>query len=282
MILCENEQQFLSIAGAYLKSSETRHNLFYASLKQPGAVPHRDCGTHSARAPVLMVLGDQAHATGVAILTPAGGLIAAADSTQALVPLAHHLQTARTPLRGVLGPTETASAFAKLWTQRTGRLARLRVGLNLYELCAHTTPRRATASGQLRAARTDERDALVQWATAFDLEAHAEDSGTNPRTVDEALAEGRIFIWEHQGRAVSMATWSGPTPSGVRLNMVYTPPGERGRGFAAACVAELSQNWFMRGKERVFLFADHANSSSNRLYQRLGFTRVCGFADYSF
>ena len=38
-----------------------------------------------------------------------------------------------------------------------------------------------------------------------------------------------------------MAASAGKTPNGVRVNNVYTPPPLRGRGYASACVAHLSQ-----------------------------------------
>ena len=53
-------------------------------------------------------------------------------------------------------------------------------------------------------------------------------------------AEGRMYLWE-DGVPVAMAGWGGPTPGGARIGYVYTPPEHRGRGYASACVADLSQ-----------------------------------------
>ena len=47
---------------------------------------------------------------------------------------------------------------------------------------------------------------------------------------------GWLFVWDRAG-PVSMASAAGPTPNGIRVNGVYTPPEHRGRGYATVCVA---------------------------------------------
>jgi hypothetical protein len=48
------------------------------------------------------------------------------------------------------------------------------------------------------------------------------------------------FLWEQNG-PVSLAGFTGPTPNGIRIGPVYTPPAHRRRGYASALVAALSQ-----------------------------------------
>ena len=46
-----------------------------------------------------------------------------------------------------------------------------------------------------------------------------------------------FYIW-HDGHApCSMAATAGPTPNGIRINRVYTPPEFRSHGFASNLVA---------------------------------------------
>ena len=45
-----------------------------------------------------------------------------------------------------------------------------------------------------------------------------------PREIDQAV----LWVWE-DGEAVSMAAAVSPTPHGVRVNFVYSPPERRGR-----------------------------------------------------
>jgi predicted GNAT family acetyltransferase len=62
---------------------------------------------------------------------------------------------------------------------------------------------------------------------------------------------------------------------------VYTPPACRGRGYASALVAELSQRVLGRG-ERVILYTDLDNPTSNAIYQRIGYVAVDESIRYAF
>ena len=79
------------------------------------------------------------------------------------------------------------------------------------------------------------------------------------------------------GRMVSMAIWTGLTPHGVRIGMVYTPPQFRGRGYASNCVAALTRRLLDSGRSFCFLFTDLANPTSNKIYQAIGYRHVCDF-----
>ncbi len=74
----------------------------------------------------------------------------------------------------------------------------------------------------------------------------------------------------------------GRTPNGVRIGAVYTPPKYRGRGYATACVAALSQRMLDTGLAFCFLYTDLSNPTSNNIYQRLGYHPVRDVVDYHF
>ena len=78
-----------------------------------------------------------------------------------------------------------------------------------------------------------------------------------------------------------MAAFTGKTPNGVRVGFVYTPARSRRRGYATACVATLSQALLDQGNQYCCLYADLANSTSNNIYQRIGYRPLCDFADYA-
>src|ERR671932_2648937 len=77
-----------------------------------------------------------------------------------------------------------------------------------------------------------------------------------------ASASSGYHVW-HDGRPVSLAGYSGPTPNGIRVGPVYTPPEHRRRGYASACVAALSQLLLDGSRRFCFLFTDLANPTSN-------------------
>jgi predicted GNAT family acetyltransferase len=62
---------------------------------------------------------------------------------------------------------------------------------------------------------------------------------------------------------------------------VYTPPEHRGRGYAQACVGELSRQMRAEG-QRCMLFADLGNPVSNSIYRRLGYRAVVELLKYRF
>ncbi|MFN6462352.1 MAG: GNAT family N-acetyltransferase [Nostoc sp. DedVER02] len=54
------------------------------------------------------------------------------------------------------------------------------------------------------------------------------------------------------------------------LNLAYTPPEYRRKGYATACVAALSQKQLDQGCRHCFLIADLANLTANHIYQAIG------------
>jgi predicted GNAT family acetyltransferase len=79
-----------------------------------------------------------------------------------------------------------------------------------------------------------------------------------------------------------MAGSTGPTPHGIRIGAVYTPPEYRQRGYASACVAYLSQMMLDSGRKFCFLFTDLSNPTSNHIYQQIGYEPVCDVDNYVF
>ena len=75
---------------------------------------------------------------------------------------------------------------------------------------------------------------------------------------------------------------SRPTSHGIAVSLVYTPRELRNCGYASACVAALSQQLLDAGWEFCTLYTDLANSTSNSIYQRIGYRPVCDSNEYHF
>jgi len=88
-----------------------------------------------------------------------------------------------------------------------------------------------------------------------------------------------LFLW-HDGQPVSMAGYNGPTPNGMRISYVYTPSELRGRGYASAATAAVSQTLLDAGRRFCFLYTDRRNPTSNRIYQRIGYQPVLDGDEY--
>jgi len=114
-------------------------------------------------------------------------------------------------------------------------------------------------------------DLVAQWIDAFHAEIGAAQVRTGRDIAERRLPTGNIFLWEQVDAAVAMAGFVGPTPHGVRANLVYTPPPSRGRGYASNLVAALSQHLLDSGKQFCFLYTDLANPTSNKIYRAIGY-----------
>lgn len=79
-----------------------------------------------------------------------------------------------------------------------------------------------------------------------------------------------------------MAGYAGPTPNGIRVGPVYTPPDSRGNGYATHLVADMSQWLLDGGRKFCFLYTDLANPTSNAIYERIGYRMVVESADVTF
>ena len=65
------------------------------------------------------------------------------------------------------------------------------------------------------------------------------------------------------------------------MNLCYTPPRLRGRGYATACVAALTQRILDQG-DRAILYTNLANPTSNLIYRRIGYRAVDESISYRF
>jgi predicted GNAT family acetyltransferase len=176
------------------------------------------------------------------------------------------------PLPGVNALAGDVDEFAAAWQQHTGATAVPGRRSRLYRLEVLTPPS-PLAPGAPRVAGAADRDLLITWMTSFHR-----DVGEGIRdvedSVDEKLPYGGLTLWEVDGVPVSMAGATRPEAGMVRVLAVYTPPELRGRGYAGAVTAVVSQAALDAGAVDVVLFTDLANPTSNALYQRLGFRPV--------
>ncbi len=193
-------------------------------------------------------------------------------------------------LPAVQGPSVVSARFAERWALASGRAAHKSLAMRIYQLDAVTPP--ARVPGSFRWATAADRPRVTEWvwglrrdigeaddpaAAARIAEARLTDRKPDPRSDPSGLA-----LWIDDGVPVSMAAYVGPTPHGVRINLVYTPPEYRRRGYASALVAALSQRMLDAGYRFCFLYTDLANPTSNHIYQQIGYRPVCDVDQYTF
>ena len=279
LIRCGGPQEFLDRAKPLLMTDEACHNLLLgipANLIARGGAP--DSPLYFA----VVLDGDRALAA--AMMTPPHPLVLSQTPDRgALGLIARDLAAAGVMLSGVNAPIPLGEAFAIIWSELTGGHHEQAMAQRIYRLTAMRPV--AGVPGSLRRATEEHRHLLVAWLRAFNAEAFADHAAPfdAEQVVDRRLhgqTEG-LYLWEDGGpRAV--AGYTGPTPHGIRVGPVYTPPEHRNHGYASACTAELSQLLLDRGYRFCFLYTDLANPASNRIYQRIGYEPVCDVTVHRF
>jgi len=223
----------------------------------------------------VRVHSDDGDLIAVAVQTPPRALLLSSMTPQVAEALADDL-AGRVPslLPGVDGLGPEVDAFAHRYAHRIGVTLAPGMTTTLYRLGELIAP--AGVAGALREATGDDRPLVLEWVSAFSAEAVPDESPGEPAPqVDSRLAYGGLlWLWEVDGEPVSFLWLSAPAAGVVRISAVYTPPDQRGKGYAGACVAAAAARSYERGATGVMLYADRTNPTSNALYRRLGFEGI--------
>jgi predicted GNAT family acetyltransferase len=208
----------------------------------------------------------------VAQHTPPFGVYVSPGEGEALASLAGLMHQLRPGVPSVGGVRRAVDAFTGAWPGRVGveLMATHLYACSAGDLVAPTVP------GHLRLARSEDADILRTWVDGF-----VADTGVPApvRTdVDERIAAGRLWVWQVDEQLVSMAGTQVPVGGVARVSLVYTPPEQRGRGWAAACTAGVTSLQHERGLT-CMLYADAANPVSNGVYTRIGYRHVAEAVD---
>lgn len=220
----------------------------------------------------------------VAVQTPPQNILLSGADTipqPAMDLLVQNLRDSGTQLRGVNAVNQLGLQFAESWSRACGQLYRAQMRERLYEV-HEVVPPQNPPPGFFRLARMEDVELLTMWHNAFFRESLHEDPPSKSREqMERRIQAGNTFVWD-DGRPVSMAVRSRLTPHSASISGVYTPPDLRGRGYASACVAALSQYILDSGKQFCTLFTDLDFPTSNAIYQRIGYRPVCDFIVYRF
>lgn len=269
--------EFRAVTHALLMRDEARNNL---ALGLTDTLVHRPRVYPGYR---LWTVERDRKVVAAALRTPPFNLVLPAPADAGAYPaLAHALAARGEDLPGVVGAEPEAGTFVAAWAAETGAVGRVVMAERIYRL-SRVHPQ-AAPPGRMRGATADDRDLLIRWMDDFTREALPEGAPMEPeRFVDLRLEGGTagLVLWE-DGEEVAVAGYGGPTPTGIRIGPVYTPPDRRRRGYAAALVAALSQRMLDEGRRFCFLYTDLANPTSNAIYRRIGYEPVCDANEYRF
>jgi predicted GNAT family acetyltransferase len=211
-------------------------------------------------------------------------LVLAADDDAAIDAIAVETRKHRA-LRSFVGPQD---AVAGLWERvRSWHVAPaiVRAAQPLYML----TPEAlidVQPDVQARHAREDEAELVAEQSGEMILGELGYDPRRGGRAyvagVRRAIAAGLWWVWTDPEGQLRFQCNVGPrTRATAQIQGVWTPPRERGHGYATLGLAAIARRLFAT-ETTISLYVNDFNDAAITLYERLGFTRVGSFATYLF
>lgn len=271
---------FLRRAGEFLAAREAEHNLILGLSSRLRHTPRM-----YGEPPYLAIVEDGGRIVAAALRTPPHNLVLSEiDEPGAIELLAGDVRSAFASLPGVVGPTGRVEAFVRAWEAATGARGHRAIAERIFRAESVQPP--DPISGRMRAYAEADRELAIRWLGEFVAEALPESQPEAESSAEfvqrrQEDPDGGLVFWA-DGDPVCVAGFGGPTPNGIRIGPVYTPPELRGRGYGTALTAALTQELLDGGRRFCFLFTDLANPTSNKIYQRIGYRPVSDVDQWAF
>ncbi|MFC0524219.1 GNAT family N-acetyltransferase [Pontibacillus salicampi] len=171
---------------------------------------------------------------------------------------------------GLIGAPETITRLADRWRELTGRPYHIAMQQKVYQLDAVGPYNRG--NGFLKLAEAEDLALATRWLYAFGLEAGIDITEEYAQKVTEQnIKHKKLYFWVVDGQVVSMVGQARSTRNGTTINSVYTPDKWKRRGYATCAVASLSEKLLGEGYQFCSLYTDLSNSTSNNIYQKIGY-----------
>lgn len=266
---------FLNTAGPWLAADEVANSVMLTIASSMAD------GSRALKAPpYFAAVSDGYQIDCCGSLTPPHPILVTQGSPRALAALAADAFDALGILPGVIGPHEAAARFVQAWLPLAGGRAHISMRQRLHKI-ESVNADLPSIHGVLRQVDQSDRALAVQWAFAFTREAIPDRPSEVEDSVNRHLRARTLYFWD-DGRPVAMCASPGGTKSAARINLVYTPPEFRGRGYATAAVSTLTRQLLSSGRRYCCLYTDLSNPTSNRVYRRIGYRPVCDVDQYAF
>jgi len=264
-------KSFLQKHGARLQAHPAEHNVILSMCQMTERLQQRGEGIDIR----FVTLFEDDAAVVSAVQMPPHNLVLSRASGEQIDFLVEKMAEKNPAFPAIVGPSDVAGLFAERWTQLTGQKTIEYMDQIIYSLKSVHFP--SPVEGTFRLARPEEAEPIADWMLAFAQDALPKAEHMTRaealKKAEDRITQGSIAVWDVGGRIVSQAAVSG-TENVARVNFVYTPPEERGKGYASAVVAQLSQQLLDQGRAMCCLYADARNPVSNSIYRKIGYEFV--------
>lgn len=275
--------KFYDAAFPFLIKHEAENNLPLSILRSLKENPYR----YGEEMPLLISILLDDDVKLISLRTPPFDLIISfIDDLTSIDILIEELLKRKEILPGVLSFKDAADKFGKKWCEKNSLNLQLLRNERIYQLTEVTEA--TLGNRRLEVGTKTYQDIILKWTREMMIEAlvdvKEEELQRNYEIYKAELEENKsqIYILFENGEPVSMARKAGKTPNGNFVNLVYTPPSLRRRGYATECVAKLSKLLLDEGNKYCFLFTDLSNPTSNSIYQQIGYRPVIDANHYRF
>jgi hypothetical protein len=240
-------------------------------------------GSHGAGASESVVLRRDPRGAITGLIYYGAQLVVAANDEPTLDAFAHETRKHR-GLRSFVGPKEAVDG---LW-------ARVRAWHPVPVIVRASQPVYAVGRDALREtgpdvavrlARDDEAELVAEHSGAMILG----ELGYDPRlsraaftaAVRRSIASGSWWVWIVDGELRFQLNVGPRTAETAQLQGVWTPPAQRGKGYATLALTAIARRLLAR-ETTLSLYVNDFNHAAIALYERAGFARAGAFATYLF
>jgi len=264
-ILEKDPKVFLDKYGDWLRENKVKHNLILGLCNRAinGEYPVINC---------IAILKDGSPCL-LAIQTPPLHLILSESSGEGLETLVDCLIEKEINFPGILGQDKIVEKLTEILSKKTNKSFVKKMEDYIYVLNKVSflvNP----AEGEFSFAKESDLDLLSDWHQALLLEALPEEDyifrEESEKKVKSFINDKLLSVWRVNGEPVSCARFQSFDDM-ARISFVYTPKEFRGKGYASAVVAKLSQHLLDKDIKDCCLYTDASNATSNSIYTKIGY-----------
>ncbi|WP_197046656.1 GNAT family N-acetyltransferase [Oceanobacillus salinisoli] len=200
---------------------------------------------------------------------------------QVITSVANFLYKKALKVPGVLGPISYVEAFVNEWKKLKKTNASIHMNQLIYQL--DEVKIKPEAEGELVKGLKKDHSLIKGWLIQFGKEAREAISEIKAsQMATKYIENSTIYLWKVNGKPVSMVNQSRKTKHGATINAVFTPNEFKRNGYATSAVAALSQKLLDEGYQFCSLYTDRDNTTSNNIYQKIGYHVVGSSVVYEF
>ncbi len=278
VIQYEQASEFLEKCGDLLMQHEAENNLIIGLANR---LKHNPSAYSST--PFFSTVEEENKIILAALMTPPHNILLSNftnDAIDALQELSDFLWQSGIIVNGVNSGKNIAKQFSSLWADRATLTSKIKMEEMIYRLDRVVAPK--IPEGIFRKANIADFPLLSNWLPAFHKEALNEPLPSEEiNHLKERIQSQSVYVWVTK-EIVSVAMKTRETPNGATIGFVYTPTELRGKGYAKAVVASLSQHLLDNGFKFCTLYTNLANKTSNFIYQKIGFVPIIEAVDIRF